>query len=350
MTVFFRRFSSFFFGFIAGVIADRYDRRKILILTRLGTVTLEVILATLILRGSIQLWQVFAIVFLFGALTDLSFPARQTLLPQVVEEADLMNALSIQSWTRGLMGILGSGLGGVLVDTIGVANSYYLSAAIKGASVGLLLLIRGIPKVSSEKKSPLRDLIEGFKYIRSNRALFGAISMHGILQIFILPLPSLITVVARNILGVGATGLGLLESARSAGGMVSALLMSSLGDVKGKGRMIFLASGLVCITWILFSISPWFPLSLILIFGVGAFQSLFQLVKSILFFVTCTDEMRGRAMGVRSWLMVLIGAGNLWTGALAESIGASFTISIAGVLFGFSALAIALLIPKLREY
>jgi predicted MFS family arabinose efflux permease len=350
ITVFFRRFSSFFFGFIAGVIADRYDRRKILILTQLATVGLEFLLATIILTGSIQLWQVFTIIFLFGALWDLSFPARQTLIPQLVEDSDLMNALSLQSLTQGTMGILGSGIGGMLVDAIGVANCYYLSGAIKGVSIGLLLLIRGLPEVSSKGRSPFRDLIEGFRYIRGNRPLFGAISMHGILQIFILPLPSLITVVARDVLGLGATGLGFLESARSAGNMVCMFVMSSLGEIRSKGKMIFVASGLVCLLWILFSLSPWFLLSLVLIFGVGAFQSLFQLVKSVLFVVTSSDEMRGRAMGVRSWLMVLIGAGNLWTGALAESMGAPFTISLAGCFFGLSALAIAWLIPKLRKY
>ncbi len=347
---FFRQLPTLFIGLVSGAIADRFDKRKVLIVTQLTLMLLYLSLATLILGGLTEIWLIFAFVLAIGTTHVLYQPTRQVTISFIVEKEELTNALALEWSAQGIMGIVGGGAGGLLIDAIGGANCLYLTAAIHGISTLALSQVR-FRSAERRQSSPLKDIAEGFKYIKGNQVILGTLMLHGLWNLLTTPLQqSILAVVARDVLKTGAPGLGMLSSARSAGLMLSAFVAASLKDVKRQGRLILVAAGLDGLMWALFALSNWLPTSLILIAAVGIFDNALSIIKSSVFLIGCSPDMRGRVAGVRSWVISLVTFGNLWSGALTQSMGAPITILAGGGLFTLSTIILAAAAPKLRKF
>ncbi len=340
-------------GMLAGIVADRFDGRKILIIARVISTLPIFLIATLISAGSIQLWHLFAIILLSGTLNNLIQPVQSVLMLEAVNKRDLVNATGFQMLIFQLERGIGPAVAGVLIDQIGVAGCYYIVGAIYAIGLIPILNIHPGAKASTiERKSALRDLIEGLKYISGDRALFTVILIAGIWNFFIAPITygMMIPIFARDVLGVGATGLGMLTGALGVGSLAASLLLILVGDFERKGLFLLISCGALGAIVFLFSASTLYLLSLALMFGMGVAESLMSGISSILLLVLPPEAMRGRVRGARTQVIMTLPFGNLIMGALSDSVSAPFAAGIFGAIpFILSILIVAVAMPKLRK-
>jgi predicted MFS family arabinose efflux permease len=252
------------------------------------------------------------------------------------------------------MGIMGAFIGGMLIDLVGISSCYYLAAAMRGVALVVFWMIRIKAKtpVKGEKRNVFRDLVEGLRYIRGSRSLVGLLAMAAYWNLFISMQgfrATLLPIFARDVLGVGASGYGMLSAAASLGTFVGSLLIAVLSNYKHKGWLLLIGAELIGIALILFSLLPHFYFSLFLWACVGIMSSIYSNTSQTLLLTTSSDEMRGRVMGARSQVISVLPINAIWVGVAAQSFGAPLTMILGGSLWGVAVLVTALLVPKLRK-
>jgi MFS family permease len=340
-----------FFGLGGGIIADRFDRKKILIFSRTINIVLAIVMAVLISTDVIQFWHVILIILVSGVINAISMPSRSIFLLDIVGENDLVNATGLNRLTTAIMGIIGSYIGGVLIDLFSISYCYYFEALMRTFSLIIFYLINVKSMASVEKKNPLKDLMEGFRYIRNDQSLIGLLSTAIFWNLFLSMQGfrmTLLPIFARNILLVGAKGYGLLMSAQKFGSLIGSLLIANLGKFKHKGLLLIISAEIMGVMVILFSIVKLFPLSLILWAGDGIMSSIFNSSLQVLLLTTASEEMKGRVMGARFQAIMLMPINALWAGLIAES-NPSLALFLGGVLWEISIFATAILLPKFRK-
>ncbi len=339
-------------GILAGIVADRFDRLKIIKIVRIWSMVPAFAMAVLISTGSIQVWHILVCIVLAGISFPLYGPASTVLMLDVVGKNDLASAIGLQMLCTRVETSIGPAVGGLLIDRIGVGGCYYLEVALYIVGLIPLFLIRGVKKTASttEKKSALNDLTAGLRYIRGDSALIGVLSMAAVWNFFICSYEyTLIPVFARDILGVGATGLGMLKAASGVGSLAASLIVMLLGDSKRKGLLHLISCGALGAVMLLFSVSTFYPLSLLLMFFNGLTESMMMGIESILLLTLPPEEMQGRVRGARSQVIMTLPFGEIMLGALTVSLSAPFAGLLGAIPFILSTLMIDVMVPKLRK-
>lgn len=330
-------------GLFGGVIADRFPKRRLLLITQLGMLTQAVLLGTLTLTGLIQLWEVYVLALSLGVMNALDNPTRQTLVAELVPTHDLPNAIALNSLSFNTSRLLGPALGGVTIAAIGVAGCFFLNAVSFLGVVASLLLIRARPDGSAANRGRgaiLSQVGEGLRYaFRTPDVLFVVILM-GAIGCFGYNFQTILPLIAEYVLNADAASFGLLTSSMALGSVGSALLMASRGRV--TRRRIFV--GAIGFTVLLFAVplaSSWAVLIPLLTL-LGAFSILFgSSVNSYLQTVT-PPSLRGRVMSIHT--LLFLGStpiGSMIVGTLAEQQGVRIAIAemaalcALGVVVGF---------------
>lgn len=335
----------------AGVIADQADKRKILVIAQTIMLVSALVLAVLTHMGAVNVGWILALVLLHGTAKAFEVPTRQSFFVDLVGKDDLTNAIALNSAAFNASRIVGPALAGVLIGTVGIAAAFYLNAASYLAVLAGLLAIR-LPRFRppSGPRSLRKNLREGFDYIRENRLARTLVGLIATISILGLPYAMLMPVFARDILQVGAGGLGWLLAASGAGALAGGLALAAGASRVPRGPLLVGAGIAFSVFLGAFALSKSFLLSLVLLAGAGFSLILTSATTNAILQSQVPNELRGRVMSVYVFMYLgMMPVGSLLAGALARWIGAPAALALGAALLLVIMLALRFYAPRLRE-
>ncbi|HEU4345409.1 MAG TPA: MFS transporter [Candidatus Binatia bacterium] len=337
-------------GPIAGVAADRMDRKKLMLRTQWVLIVTALLMGALVASGLLQIWHIFLFTLITGIGWSFSEPVRQSLIPSVVPREDLANAIALNSAGFNLMKIIGPALGGVMIALFGAAGNFFVQGM---AYVGVLVMIylMQVPPTPDEarRSSAFANLKEGFAYIGSTPAVLALMILAYVPRVFAVPYQTLMPVFQKDVLNVGPEGLGLLMAAPGAGAVLSVLMLASVANRFRRQGLLLVGSIVVLgLFLIVFSQTTSFPLALLVLIAVGAFQMLFLASTNTMLQLIVPEKLRGRVMSLYMLDRGLMPAGALFAGVVAHFIGAPSTVAAMGAIVIVLALIVAWRVPALR--
>ena len=335
----------------AGVVADRFPRHFLLALVGFTMSSTSLVMIILLVTGLLEVWQIFAIAFASGLARIFQMPAGQSLAADSVPHDRISSSVALINSGMNINLILGPLIAGFLFHSYGPEGAFTLIAALH-VSAGIAALLIRVPRASrvQTRESVWRMLRAGISHVKGRQVLWAGLLVAVIINLTGFPLhTTLMPIFARDELGVGARGLGMLMSAFGIGGLIGSFVLASRQDLKHAGKFLLF----VVVAWhasmIVFSASGSFPLSLaILIFSGMAFSATLVLILTLLL-RTALPEYRGRIMGLRVVAIYAHSFGSLNSGAMAGAWGAPAAAGINAVV-GIALIGIlALFTPKLRR-
>jgi MFS family permease len=339
----------FLFAPFGGITADRVNRQRLVIATQTASMILAGILAWLTLSGRVHVWHIFVLAGLLGVVNAFDIPGRQSFLIDMVGKEDLMNAIALNSSMFNGARVIGPAVAGILVARIGegwcfAANAISYIAVI----IGLLLMkVRSVPRISN--RSPIEDIIEGFRWVNRTKIIRSLLLLIGLVSLVGMPYTVLMPVFADKILHGGARGLGILMGATGVGALFGALTLAAKTGIKGLGRWVTITCATLGISLFLFSFSTSFWLSAALLLPCGYSMMLQMACSNTLIQTIVPDHLRGRVMSLYSMMfMGMAPFGAFFGGALANRIGAPMTVAIGGIACVLGAIWFGRALPELR--
>ena len=336
---------------IGGIVADRRNRRRVVIGTQTASMILAGILAALTLSGRVQVWQIMVLAAGLGVVNAFDIPARQAFLIDMVGREDLLNAIALNSSMFNGARIIGPAIAGILVASIGEGWCFFANAvSYIAVIIGLLLMrIKHAANLASQA-SPLEHILEGFHFVRNAGPIRIILLLLGLVSFVGMPYAVLMPVFADQILHGGARGLGILMGATGVGALLGAASLAARVGVKGLGKLIAICSGGFGVSLIFFSFSKIFWLSTVLLVPVGLTMMVQMASSNTLIQSMTPDRLRGRVMAVYSMMfMGLAPFGAFTAGALAHHIGAPWTVALGGVACIAGSLVFGTHLPRVRK-
>jgi MFS family permease len=342
---------SFIFGPIAGVLADRYNRRRMLIITQSLALLQAFILALLVLGGKITIWQILLLGIFLGFVEALDMPMRQSFMVEIVQKKDLGNAIALNSSMVNSSRLLGPSIAGVLIASMGEGMCFLLNSVSYLAVIISLLAMRVPPgELSARRSHILEELREGLLYAYSFRPIRSILMLLALVSLVGMPYSVLMPVFARDVLHGGPHTLGFLLGGAGVGALTGAIYLASRKSVLGLGRWIAMAAGIFGTGLIIFSLSRvfWFSLVLMLVTGFGM---IVQMASSNTVLQTIVEEnKRGRVMSLYAMAFRgMVPFGSLLAGIMASRLGAPLTLVIGGGCCIAGSLFFARNLPRMRE-
>ncbi|HTY44490.1 MAG TPA: MFS transporter [Patescibacteria group bacterium] len=341
----------FMLSLFGGVVADRLNKKTILLVTQHAFMVLAFFLAVLTQLKVITPAQIMCIAVLNGTVMAFDAPCRQSVVVELVGKERLMNAIALNSAAFNSARIIGPAIAGILISAIGMSGCFY----INGISFLAVIVALWVIRVNSASRNGsrtmfLQDLVEGLRFIKRNRTVLVLISMVGITSLFGIPYVILMPLFAQHILGVGVKGLGVLMSAAGVGALCAALLLAKLGDLKRKGRFLMFAAGVFSVALVFFALSKTYVLSLLALVCVGwASVTAISLINTLLQSLS-PDEFRGRLMSAFMFTFAgIMPFGNLLAGSLSHVLGVSLTVAGGGCVCGAFFVFVNILYPDIRR-
>jgi MFS family permease len=343
------QFPVFLLASIGGIVADRRSRYHIVIATQTSAMLLAFVLSALTLLGHIKVWEIMLVASSLGLVNAFDIPARQAFIVEMVSQQDLVNAIALNSAMVNGARILGPAVAGVLVAAIGEGWCFLANGVSYIAVIVCLLLMTVTPRVRGSHRSGLHSLVEGFDWVARTGPIRALLLLLGLVSLTGMPYMVLMPIFADRILHSGARGLGLLMGAAGVGAIIGTLALAARQGVRGLGRWVMFAAMGFGTSLILFSMSHWFWLSILLVMPAG-FAMILQMASSNTLIQTMVpDELRGRVMAVYSMMfMGMAPFGALLSGAIAQHVGAPLTIRLGGIICLAGGAVFALTWPALR--
>ena len=338
------------FGMVGGAVADKLDRKRLLMACYGMYSVMGLLIGYLVMAGSIQLWHALALIFIRGIVRTFEGPARQSFIVDIVGRGNAMNGISLSAvGTRGV-GIFAGATAGILIELFGNEWPFFVLSVVFIASIGLIGFIKGVEvKRVAQSQSIWKNMVEGVQIVRQNRIVLALMVMAATCEMFGFSFAVLVPVFARDVLDVGAVGMGMINAFRSGGGLIAGLTLASLGDFKHKGKLLmamYLGFG---IGLILFANAPVYALALLFIGIVGISAAGHDAMSQILLQLNVEEDQRGRAMGIWQLSIGFGVIGSMTLGTLAEAYGAPLAQSVFGGLMVVTVALLYLTVPKLRE-
>jgi MFS family permease len=342
-----------FFAPWGGVIADRFDRRRLLLLMQWIQLTLALGLGILVQLRLAQVWHVLGFSVLLGCVQSVAWPVYQTFLGSMVKSEDLSNAVALNSTQFNLSRMIGPVIGALALGALGTAGCFYANAISFGAviiALGRIHLPRDSRLPESHPSGYLKSLKEGLAYVTGTRGLYWLLLTLAAASVLGVPLVTLLPVYARDILRVGAIGLGYLIAAFGGGAVLGGVLIAYLGDFQRKGRFALSAILFFVVAMLGFAVCKSLAWSLVFLALAGF--SMVSYVSVINTVVQCSvpDHLRGRAI---SLFVISFGGfmpfGNLLAGWLAKEFGAPTALVGQGVTLGVLTLFVFISRPDVHS-
>jgi MFS family permease len=335
---------------LAGLVADRWPRRRVVISTQTASMLLAFILAALTMTGHIRVWEIIVLATLLGIVNAFDVPARQSFLIEMVGREDLLNAIALNSSMFNGARIAGPAIAGILVAVVGEGWCFLLNG------VSYLAVIAGLFMMHIEKFSTVHDgaaalekLREGFRFARHTKPIRALLVLVAIVSFMALPYTVLMPIFAVQILHGGASAYGWLMGAVGAGAMFGALALAMRQQLRGFGNVVAYAATGLGASLVLFSMSHWYWVSCAIL-AVSGFTMMMQFTATnTLIQAMVPDQLRGRVMSLYSMMFLgMSPIGSLLAGALADRIGAPVTVAIGGLASCLGGLAFARKWPAMR--
>ena len=352
-------------GVFGGVLADRLDKRKLLLATLLANLLAATGMAALIFSdlifsaSNVQFWHAYVVMLVGGIGWGLDMPSRRTIVLDVLGRARVNNAIALDSVGMHSSRMLGPLIGGGLIsislfafsDGHGLEAGYAVTLVFFIMSAVMMLNVKTPPRDATTTQASwniLRNLVEGIRYVYSESTLLAVVLITVFMNLLLFPYQQLIPVVASEVLHVGPTLMGLLLALEGLGALMGSILIASASNLTHHGRVFLGGSMAGLVMLLLFSFSQWYGVSLALMLMLGLGTAGFGAMQATIILLMARDDMRGRCLGI---LTLSIGAGpigGLMLGWTADARGAPMAMTINAVL-GFIAVGlVGLLMPSLR--
>jgi len=335
LTLFASLFPSFLFSFLGGVVADRYNRYRLLLLTQAASMIQALLLTALVFWGHYVVWEIIALSAVLGFINAFDVPARQSLVYEMVDnKADLPNALALNSSMVNLSRLIGPGIAGLVLEKFGDTICFGANAFSFIAVIGSLLMMR-LPKTASKKhdKNIFSELKEGFVYISNTPSIKSILIMLAAISLMVLPFSTLIPVYAKDIFKGTASTFGVLDSVIGLGAFSGAIFLASLKPGRNLKKILAVNTLIFGGGLVIFSHMPSYPLAL-LFAAVTGFGMMSQItISNTLIQTTVTPDMRGRVISF--YAMAFFGMqplGGLLVGSVSQWIGTADTVMLEGIV------------------
>jgi MFS family permease len=345
------RFAPMILGAVLGTVVDRISRRKLLFLTQAMYIVTDLGLGFLVLSGRLEFWHTVIASLIYGFGVTLGMPARNVLTTDIVETSSLSDANALMNIAMTGMGFLGPTVVAILINRVGISTFYFLMVAVYVFGLITLHVIHVTEVISPVHQSAWKNLVEGLQYHRSRRDIASLQLIALIANMFIFPMVPdlLVPIMAKDVLGVGASGYGWLSSAQSLGNLTGSLCILMLGRYGRKGLLTVVDALLWGpVLWV-FATSTVYSLSLSTMFAFGVMTIISMTFIDVLLLINSPSNMRGRVMGVRMQVITCEFLGNLIWGPALSVINPATAGQINSILFTLSMIGIILWAPSLRE-
>jgi predicted MFS family arabinose efflux permease len=332
-----------------GILSDRIEKRRLLLWMRGLMALLALAISIVISSGVIQMWHLAAYSLLRGVLFAVLMPAQNAYLAELVDHRRLLNAVSLNSVGMGLAGIVAAPLGGLLIDTVGIGAVYYAIALLYLVVFLAFLKLPETGTTDPEERSVWADLGDGIKYMRATTGmipLLGLVFARGFLA---MPYRTMMPKYAEDVMGLDASGLGILLAAPGAGSLISSLVMASLGNYQRKG-LLLLGSGVAMgVALALFGNVQVFWIVLVLLAIVGGAGNTCMVTNRTLLQLNCEPAYLGRVMSAYMMMFGLTQLGTMPAGAVADHFGVPVVVAVQGTLFALVFVLVWLGQPSVRK-
>lgn len=326
---------SFLLTWLGGVVSDRYNRYKVLLMTQVASMIQAALLAIFIWFNHYNVWEILGLSVVLGIINAFDVPARQSLVFEMVEDKnDLPNALALNSSMVNLSRLIGPAIAGIILEKLGDGTCFALNALSFVAVIGSLLLMK-LPKYvrKEHKKNAFGEFAEGFNYIRRTPELKFVITMLGIMSFFVLPFNTLIAYYARDVFKGTASTFGVIDSFIGLGAFGGAIFLASQKTGANLNRILAINTLVLGTGLLLFSHEGSYPLALLfaVIAGFGMMSQV--TVSNTIIQTTADPAMRGRVISF--FAMAVFGMmpfGGLFVGWVSETIGTQNVLLIEGIV------------------
>lgn len=314
---------------IGGVAADRFPKRGTLLVTQSLSMALALILALLVSLEAVEVWHVAVVALGLGIVNTFDIPSRQSFIFEMVGKHDLMNGIALNASLFHGSRIIGPAVAGLLIGAAGMAACFYINAFSYVAILAGLYMMRIEPPPVRRKPHPvLKEMKEGLAYVRNSSVVRSFITMVSVTSLLVIPYLALMPIFARDVLHIGAAGLGLLMGSAGAGALGGALTLATFGPVEKKGFAAFASAGAGSLAILGFALSKSAALSCVLLMAAGWSMITQMATVNALIQTDVPDELRGRVMSIYTAVFLgFIPIGNLVVGALASVTGAPLAIA-----------------------
>jgi len=338
------------FALGGGVVADAFDRRRLMIATQSTFALVSAVLATVSATGHAGAWALYGAAALTGMAAAFDAPARQALLPLLVPREDLPSALGLSAFVWQVATVAGPALGGVVLAWAGVVPIYVVDAASFLAVIGALLAMRHRAPGRSGTVVGLSAVAEGLRFLRGAPLIRSTMLLDFVATFFggsMLLMP----IFADQLLGVGPRGLGLLYAAQPVGAALTGLVLSSRGLPRRQGRAMLISVAAYGAAVAVFGVSRSFALSIVALAASGAADTVSMVIRQTLRQLLTPDALRGRMTSIN--MIFFAGGpqlGEVEAGAVARAFGARVSVASGGLLCVAAVALTTLLAPSLRDY
>jgi MFS family permease len=336
---------------LGGALADRVERRRILLVTQTAAMLLAFALAALVLAGVVAAWHLFVFAALLGVVNAFDLPARQSFIVDLVGTRDLMNAVALNSSALNIARLAGPALAGLLVATVGEGWCFFGNGLSFSAVILSLILMR--VTAPAREKTQARPVVahirEGFEFVARTAPVRGVLALFGLATLMGMPYAVLMPVFADGVLGAGPGGQGLLMTAAGVGALLGTLCLITRREIRRLASWMAASAAAFGVSLVIFSLSESLWLSAALIVPVGFTMMLLMGASNTLVQAIVPNELRGRVMA--AYTMVFLGAspvGALAAGWLSGHIGAQATVALGGMGCVAAAALFSLRLPSLR--
>jgi MFS family permease len=346
----FRAVPAIALGVISGTFADRYNRKRLMLVTQMILAATALGLGLLDHSGHIEAWQIYAFTFVSSAVGTFDGPARQALFPSLIPRAVLPNAVALNSLLWKGAALLGPTLGGIAISAMGTSGAFYANAVSFLAVVVALLLMHAPSPAIEKHRDFIGETKAGLSYIVSQPIILGLSVMEAVSSVFGLD-HAMLTIMARDVFRVGASGFGFLQSARGLGAVIGSSLFIALGQWAAQGRTLLISAILYGAGFALFGIAPNFTLALVLLALVGATDAIWSAARATMVQLITPEKLRGRMMGVFQLSnRGLHPLGQMETGLVVPLLGAREATFAGGIFISLVTLATAWYIPQIHRF
>ena len=337
----FRGFTQILLGTFIGVLLDRVNRKAALFIAEVGSSLSALAIGLLLITGQVELWHIIVASVVEGVFISVRWPAINTLIVQLVGQKRVLNASAAQMLGFNVGNVVASAVAGWIVVTFGMAQGYFFAAGTGLLASLCVFFISGdfTPK-PVEGESVMQAVREGLTYIRSMPSLMWLIILGFLMSLLGWSNLTMMPVMARDFLGVGADGLGFLTAAGAAGSLLSTMVIASLGNYGDKIRLVKFAGLGTAVGILLFAFTPIYTLSLGLAAVMQGALMAFEVSLTASVILLTAEKMQGRVQGIYTQVFGFTWVGGVVLGSIATFTGAPIAIGLGGLLIGLTILVL----------
>jgi MFS family permease len=338
-------------GLFGGVVADRFPKRRTLLMTQSLIGSAAAICAVLVLTGIVEIWHLILISAMQGIGFAFNMPSRQAFVAQLISRERLMNAVALNNAGMNFSRVIGPSIAGLFIGVIGPGEVYVAMALMYAFVVFSLTRIpqSGAP-LGTHRPPPLRSLADGLGYVRSNGTVFTLLLLAFAPVLLGMPYQQLMPVFADEVFSVGASGLGLLLSVNGIGALIGSLAVAGIGNgFRRRGLLLMVMGMFFGLSVAVFALAQSYEVALIMLMIAGATSAGFQSLNSTLVITNSEPAFHGRVMSVYMLTFSAMPLGVVPFGALSDIYGAPITIGLGGLLLTAVIAAVGLFHPSYRH-